>query len=262
MIESLHPAFSLVNYNQIPVLEINHSALKAKISLQGAQLLSWQPSHCEQDVLWLSEIEPFELGTAIRGGVPICYPWFGGVKQPSHGFARIQLWELTRAEALADSVIVALKLGDLATIEMKLGQTCELIFTQLSDEPAQLALHSYFNVADIQQVALHHLPTESFNSLTQRTQAVSSPRYIDQQVDEIYAADHLPTVIADSLMKREISVAHHNASEIVVWNPWHKTTSGMAETGYQTMVCVETARIHRVLNKGEQVSVSLSVTSR
>ncbi|VTR55526.1 aldose 1-epimerase [Actinobacillus pleuropneumoniae] len=64
------------------------------MALQGAQLLSWQPATAKQDVLWLSEIEPFQKGNAIRGGVPICYPWFGSVKSPSHGTARIREWSL------------------------------------------------------------------------------------------------------------------------------------------------------------------------
>lgn len=64
----------LYHYNDIPVLHLSHSIGTAKIALQGAQLLSWQPKGENRDLFWLSEIEPFKLGTAIRGGVPICYP--------------------------------------------------------------------------------------------------------------------------------------------------------------------------------------------
>lgn len=76
-IKMISPEIALAKYNELDVLEINHSKVKAKIALQGAQLLSWQPKNTQQDVLWLSEIEPFQTGVAIRGGIPICHPWFG-----------------------------------------------------------------------------------------------------------------------------------------------------------------------------------------
>lgn len=259
MLNALDSVFSWKEIHQIPVLAVNHPAVTAQIALQGAQLLSWQPAHCSQEVLWLSEVEPFVLGTAIRGGVPICYPWFGGVKQPAHGTARLQLWQLTRADSLPDKVVLIFELEKQAQLEMVLGDTCELTFTHLGDEPAQVALHSYFNVADISQIELHNLPTETFNSLTQRRQAVSSPRKIAEGVDEIYTASLSPTAIVDPMFTRQINVAHRNASDVVVWNPWHKATSAMSETGFKTMVCVETARIHRLLEKGEQLACQFSV---
>lgn len=256
---SLPSEISLIQQNQLELLVIDHPKVKAKIALQGAQLLSWQPSHCTQDVLWLSEVEPFETGVAIRGGVPICYPWFGGVKQPAHGTARIRKWQLTKAEALADRVELVLALDDEATLAVSLGESCSLAFTHLAPEPAQVALHSYFRVGDIAQIALHNLPNTRFNSLEQAQQAVSIPRKFANIVDEIYSNNGLPTLIADPVAQRQISVAHHNASEVVVWNPWHKAMSGMSETGYKTMVCVETARVHRLLNQGETVTATFSV---
>ena len=93
-LKTLTSELNLVQYNDIPVLHLKHAVGTAKISLQGAQLISWKPQNAKQDVLWLSEVEPFENGNAIRGGVPICYPWFGGVKQPAHGPARMAVESL------------------------------------------------------------------------------------------------------------------------------------------------------------------------
>ena len=90
-IQQLTSELTLERINEIPVLTLNHPVGSARIALQGAQLLNWQPKGAEQDIFWLSEIEPFTQGVAIRGGVPLCYPWFGGVKQPSHGTARLRL---------------------------------------------------------------------------------------------------------------------------------------------------------------------------
>lgn len=264
MTKQLTPELVLVDYNQIPVLEITHPKVKAKVALQGAHLLSWQPVHSEQDVFWLSEVEPFEQGNAIRGGVPICYPWFGGVKQPPHGTARNRLWELSHYQVQTDQVKLEFSLFDEnqqleAKMEMELGLTCQLRFTHLAQGEAQVALHSYFNVKNIEQVELFGLPEQTFNSLIQQQQAVSSPRKIAELVDEIYRANQQPTLIQDLGYSRQMMVEHQNASEVVVWNPWHKAMSGMSETGYRTMVCVETARIYQLVQSGEQVSVKISV---
>lgn len=250
-----------VDYNQIPVLEIQHPKCTAKIALQGAHLLSWQPHHAHQDVFWLSDVEPFTQGNAIRGGVPICYPWFVLAKQPAHGTARIRLWDLVGYEMNENGVQLCFQLDDEAQIEMHLGEECLLTFTHLGEEPAQVALHSYFNVANIEQVELENLPEQCFDSLTQQQQAVEIPRKITKNVDEIYPAEKSPTLIQDKGNQRQIAVEHQNGSEIVVWNPWRKATSAMSETGYQTMVCVETARIHRLLQQSEQVAVKISIKS-
>ncbi|AUI66252.1 MULTISPECIES: D-hexose-6-phosphate mutarotase [Glaesserella] len=264
MTKQLTPELNLVDYHQIPVLEISHPKVTAKVALQGAQLLSWKPSHTAEDVLWLSEIEPFEQGNAIRGGVPICYPWFGGAKQPPHGTARNRLWELSAYQVDAEQVKLEFSLFDEqqqleAKMEMELGSTCQLRFTHLAESEAQVALHSYFKVKNIEQVELFGLPDNAFDAVTQQRQAVSSPRKIANLVDEVYTANQQPSLISDSSYQRQIEVDHHNASEVVVWNPWHKAMSGMSEMGYQTMVCVETARIHQLVRSGEQVSVKISV---
>ena len=103
-IQQLTPELTLERINEIPVLTLNHPVGSARIALQGAQLLNWQPKGVEQDIFWLSEIESFTQGVAIRGGVPICYPWFGGVKQPSHGTARLRLWQLSDYDLQANKV--------------------------------------------------------------------------------------------------------------------------------------------------------------
>ncbi|MDH2924369.1 glucose-6-phosphate 1-epimerase [Nicoletella semolina] len=259
-LEQLPPELNIIHYNDIPVLEISHPKVKAKISLQGAQLLSWQPAQSQQDVLWLSEVESFNAGNAIRGGVPICYPWFGGVKSPSHGYARIQQWALADYQVENEQIWLAFDFQDEARLEMVLGSTCGLTFTHLAQEPAQLALHTYFNVANIQQVSLEGLPTRCFNSLTKQEETVTSPRKITENVDCIYPITQpLTATIRDLGYQRHIQVEHLNATDVVVWNPWHKPTSGMSEQGYQTMVCVETARIHHLMTQGEQVSVKISL---
>ncbi|MFZ7298309.1 D-hexose-6-phosphate mutarotase, partial [Avibacterium avium] len=150
-IKQLTPELSLQQYNEIPVIALDHPVGKALISLQGAHLFSWQPKDAQKDVLWLSEIEPFTLGNAIRGGVPICYPWFGGAKSPAHGYARISLWQLSDYEIEENKVRLEFCLFSSdhlieAKTTMIFSQDCEIIFQHYGQEPAQLALHSYFNL--------------------------------------------------------------------------------------------------------------------
>ncbi|TRB94668.1 D-hexose-6-phosphate mutarotase [Mannheimia haemolytica] len=255
---NLSNALKLIKYNELDVLEVNHNKFKAKIALQGAQLLSWQPYNAEQDVLWLSEIEPFRIGSAIRGGIPICYPWFGSIKEPAHGTARIQEWRLVEHTCSDENVGLVFALENKAKMEMMLGETCELYFTHLDPEPAQLALHSYFNIGDIEKVEVQGLPTRCFDKLTDQEVEVPSPRKISENVDCIYPAQAV-NFIQDFANQRTIKVEHINATETVLWNPWHNTVSAMTETAYQNMVCVETARINTLLQQNETLGVRILV---
>ncbi|WP_109079282.1 D-hexose-6-phosphate mutarotase [Aggregatibacter kilianii] len=265
--QQITPELSLYAYNEIPVLHLRHAVGSAKIALQGAHLFSWQPAHSKQDILWLSEIEPFETGTAIRGGIPICYPWFNNAGTPAHGFARISLWQLSDYAIHADKVRLVFSLFSaqhivLAKVEMIFGEHCDLRFTHYGEtgmEKVQLALHSYFNIGNIANTDIANLPTECFNALSRQTESVPSARRIAENVDCVYTAPQHPTEIHDRDNQRTIFVEHQNASDVVLWNPWHKATGNMTENGYQTMVCVETARINRYLEAGETVAVRLGV---
>ncbi|MDP8101534.1 D-hexose-6-phosphate mutarotase [Phocoenobacter atlanticus] len=264
-IKQITPELSLQQYNEIPIIVLKHKQGHASISLQGAHLLSWQPIKTAQNVLWLSDIEPFQLGTAIRGGIPICYPWFGGKQSPSHGYARISLWQLSGYDINEEKAKLEFSLfsdDDIieAKITMIFSDICEITFKHYGNEQAEVALHSYFNIADINNISVTGLPTQCFNSLTQQPEQVPSPRQITENVDCIYkivspATQH----ITDPTYQRKIEITHNNASNTVFWNPWHKATSGMSKQGYKTMVCVETARLDKPLSQGDQVSVTIKV---
>lgn len=262
LLKQITPELSLYCYNQIPVVKLQHAVGSAEIALQGAHLLGWQPRAAAQDLFWLSEIEPFELGTAIRGGIPICYPWFSNAGTPTHGFARIKLWQLSDYTISDEKVRLEFSLFSelgviTAKIQMTFSDEFEAVFTNYAEPNAQVALHSYFRVGDITQTTLHNLPTTCFNALTKQQENVPSPRSINENVDCIYPVEQNTTQIEDNVFKRQIEITHGNASDIVVWNPWHKATGGMSESGYQTMVCVETSRINQRLAQGESVSLKV-----
>ncbi len=265
LIKQITPELSLKQCNEIPVIALDHKVGKALISLQGAHLFSWQPTHTTQDVFWLSEIEPFKLGTAIRGGVPICYPWFNNKFSPAHGYARTSLWQLSNYKISDEKVKLEFSLfSDHELIEAKITMTfsdkCKLTFKHYGNEEAEVALHSYFNISDINQVSVKCLPETSFDSLTQQQKQVSSTRQISENVDEIYTIkSKSKNIIIDDHYQRNIEISHKDASNIVLWNPWHKPTSNMNEEGHKTMICVETARIEKPMLQGDKVSVVIKV---
>lgn len=265
LIKQITPELSLQQYNEIPVIALDHKVGKALISLQGAHLFSWQPKHTKQDVFWLSEIEPFKLGSAIRGGVPICYPWFNNKFSPSHGYARISLWQLSNYKISDEKVKLAFSLfseDDIieAKITMTFSDKCKLSFKHYGNEEAEAALHSYFNISDINNISISGLPTTSFDSLTQQSKSVPETRHISENVDEVYSISHkTKNTIVDPNYQRNIEINHKEASNIVLWNPWHKPTSNMSKEGYKTMVCVETARIEKTINQDDSFSVEIKV---
>lgn len=265
LIQPITPELSLWHYNDIPVLQLTHPVGNALIALQGAQLLQWIPKNATNSVFWLSDIEPFVLGKAIRGGVPICFPWFNNNGTPAHGYARIRLWQLTDY-CLTDTA-VHLSFGLFndnhlieAKMQMQFDEHCHLRFTHFNAENAQFALHSYFDVADLAQTQVSNLPTQCFNFLTQQEITVPSTRIINELTDCVYQMpldSHLQ--IDDNVRQRQVHLHQSNASDTVLWNPYHKPTSAMSEKAYQQMLCLETARLHTPLPAGETVSVKISL---
>ncbi len=184
-IKRIAPGLNLYQYNEIPVIKLEHKVGQAEIALQGAHLFYWKPQHTTKSVLRISKIEPFKLGLAIRGGIPLCYSWFGNADGlPSHGYARVSLWQLSDYHISEQKVRLEFSLFSkenliIAKNSMTFTNECEIKFTNYAEDNAQIALHSYFNIANIEQVELHGLPTNVFNSLNKQQETVPSPRIIN-----------------------------------------------------------------------------------
>ena len=250
----------------IPIIDIKNKYAKAIISLQGAHLLSWIPEG-EEEVIWLSEDASFKPGKSIRGGIPICWPWFGGHKTikhfPSHGFARTTPWEIICTEALEDGrtriTFTTQPQADnedmwppetsvqyQVTIGKKLEM--ELVTHNNGSEPIIIgqALHTYFNVGDVSKVLLHGLDdTDYLDKLENfRLKIQHGPVTIDQEVDRIYIGTVRECVIQDKALKRNIIINKCGSHSTVVWNPWQETASKMGDLGkegYKKMLCVESS---------------------
>jgi glucose-6-phosphate 1-epimerase len=248
------------------VVEVKNSYSTATIALQGAHVLSWSPVD-GHPVIWLSDDARFLPGKSIRGGVPVCWPWFGAHKTessfPAHGFARTMMWSVVETRTLGngETRLVFRLVQDENTRDMwpyatplecriTVGKTLDidLVTSNTGNVPVVIgdALHTYFNVADVRQVSIYGLEgcpyLDKLDSFKRKQQ--SGAVKIDQEVDRIYLESEQDCIIEDPGFARRIKISKRGSHSTVVWNPWAKTAASMGdlgENGYLNMVCVETA---------------------
>jgi glucose-6-phosphate 1-epimerase len=272
--------------------DISTPLATAEIYDHGAHLARWQPSHAAAPVLWMSGHSYFQRDKPIRGGVPICFPWFGPHPEdatvPAHGFARLSPWTLCEASASGDgTVTLAFELetdnaspvwphhfhADLRyTIGSTLGM--ELIVHNVDTVPFTFeeALHTYFTVSDIAGVTISGLEQSAYldkvGGRTER-QAEGRPIQFTGETDRVYLDTTATCSIDDPGLKRRIVVRKDHSRSTIVWNPWIAKARAMPDFGddeWRGMVCVETANVGSAavtLHPGEQhrMTVSLAVES-
>ncbi len=248
------------------MIEATTRHAKATISTYGAQILGYQPHDAEQDMLFLSPQSQYGNGKAIRGGVPLCWPWFGddptGRGRPAHGFARNRVWQVNAVKLDdEDQITISMSLPNSEdfqqywhsafklSIEIQIGKTLKIsLTTENCDQETFVisqALHTYFQVGDIEQVWLrgldnyHYLDkTDSFHEKLQHDHV-----WFKNETDRVYLHSPEQLFIEDAALNRRIVVESHGSETTVVWNPWHKASqlADMADDAYKTFVCVETA---------------------
>ena len=253
--------------DNIPVIEINNLSATSKISLQGAHVLSWKPNG-QTDVIWLSEDATFSIGKSVRGGIPICWPWFGAHESndsfPAHGFARTVLWEVAETKKLSPSEtrvtfkLLTHKLSEnlqkmwpqdtVVEYQLIISNTLSLKLITTNNSAQDIivgqALHTYFNVENINNTIVHGLEgityldkPDNFSSKVQN----GSIKF-NNETDRIYL-DTMDDVIIDN-GKRKIVITKQGSRSTVVWNPWEEVAEKMGDlgiNGYQKMLCVESA---------------------
>lgn len=247
--------------------EINNARAHATVSTYSGQLLSYRPKDRQEDLLFVSDKAYYEAGKAIKGGIPVCWPWFGPDPEnrgrPAHGFVRNRQWQVSGSESLADgSTKIILSITDSEAtralwphpfrldIEITVGDTLrvELVTHNTGNDSITIsqALHSYFRVGDITSVSVLGLDGINYidkaNDSARKTQA--GPLTISSEVDRIYTDTSGDLTIDDASLERKISIASSGCSTAVVWNPWVNIAASMADLGdddYLQMLCVETA---------------------
>ena len=262
--------------NTSETLHIDHPLCTATILLQGAQLISWIPTDA-LDTFWSSDISHYRSGKAFRGGIPICWPWFGKTHSPAHGFARLMPWELISREDTPQCVILEFQLSDspktleiwphpfTLTLRMKLGSTCSVTLHIDAPVPTTGALHTYLATSDIRHSFINGLGDSYIDSLQENTLITTtlSTLRIDREVDRIYTHSNSENILTTP--DQTIHITHNGFSDIVVWNPWIQRSEQIADmqpADYQRMICIETARITKVLECIDQLSLTIAVTLR
>ncbi|VAW98442.1 Aldose 1-epimerase family protein YeaD [hydrothermal vent metagenome] len=251
-------------HNNLLSIEIRNQYAFAEIQLQGAHLTTWTPNN-SIPVIWLSEDAKFTANKSIRGGIPICWPWFGAHQSdsnfPAHGFARTVQWQVESIEVLkTGETQVLLILPELNipvtqwSVESKVqciytvGQTLEveLITHNLSQENIVIgeALHSYFNVSDVRNIIIEGLDECQYLDKLDDFKCKIQAGNIDirQEVDRVYIATDQECIIEDLGYNRRIRINKKGSLSTIVWNPWLETATKMADLGqdgYLSMVCVE-----------------------
>ncbi len=267
----LNQRYSLANHLQfkeveggLVLAEIANAHATASIALQGAHVATFQPRG-EEPVIWLSPKAKFAPGKSIRGGVPICWPWFGPHKSdsklPGHGYARTVPWQVLETKALSDgSTFLRFALvesdatrtqwphASTVQLEVTVGKALrvELVTANIGKTAFELgeALHTYFQISDVANMTIRGLESceyldkvQDFARFTQKDGIV-----IESEVDRVYVNTTADCVIEDRGMKRAIRIAKQGSKSTVVWNPWTEKAEKMGDFGpklHRDMVCVE-----------------------
>lgn len=235
---------------------------------QGAHLVTWRPRHTPHPVLFVSARSAFRHGKAIRGGVPLCFPWFGpkdgDPAAPQHGFARTREWTLERAESTSGGTIdLAFTLASDATTRAAWPHDFAAGLSVRADEALALALevrntgaapltfgaalHTYLAVSDVRQIAIRGLEHTDYldkvGGRTQRRREGADPIRFTGEVNRVYLDTTATCIVDDPGWGRRIHVAKSGSRSTVIWNPWTDTARTMADLGedaWPGFVCVET----------------------
>ena len=242
---------------------------EAHVFLHGGHVSHFQPRG-ERPVLWLSRASRFERDNPIRGGVPLCFPWFGpkagAPEAPMHGFARILAWAVARVTREPDGRLeAALELTPEAaahggfpiglglTLTVSVGRSLRLALAVRNAEAAparfEEALHSYFAVSDVREVRVHGLegPTTSTRRKAMaRKSGTPEPTAISAETDRVYLDTAATVTIEDPGWGRRVVISKTGSATTVLWNPWIAKARAMPDFGddeWPGMLCVETANV-------------------
>lgn len=273
----------------LPMVRIRSRFGEAEIYLQGAQVTRWKPAGGDE-VIFVSRESQYAEGKPIRGGIPICFPWFGekdgDPKAPKHGFARLREWRLDSLTALDDGgvTMVCVLESDAPTRELwphafcaayriTVGKELRLELTVINTGSAALryeeALHTYFHVGDVRQVRVVGLDgtayldkTDGFQQKTQHGDVV-----FEGEVDRVYLNTTGPVEVLDASLHRRLLTQKQNSDTTVVWNPWVEGAKSLSDFGsdeWLEMMTVEGSNVRAAaitLEPGEEHCLRVTVSA-
>lgn len=253
--------------NGLPAVRVSTPQATGLVYLQGAHVAEWQPTG-RAPVIWMSPNAVYAPGKALRGGIPICFPWFGAnaehPKFPAHGFARTREFEYRGSRELGELVELDFVLRSdeqtkalfpfelSAQLLVRFGSTLELDFTVTNADAQPFAfeeaLHSYFAVADVREVSVSGLRgaryADKVREMAVFTEDADAVHFVGE-TDRVYESAATCS-ISDPKGNRSLVVAKRNSQSTVVWNPWAERAAQMADLGagsWPSMLCVESANV-------------------
>jgi len=273
-IEKLHKEFPLSQLafshsaGSAVVVAVDNIFATASISLAGGHVLTWQPKSSSEPVIWLSEQAKIALGKSIRGGVPVCWPWFGAHSSepdyPAHGYVRTAAWQMVEARQLdSGETQITLELasdesvqrfgpeGAQLRLSVTVGERLQiaLITTNDSGKSFELgeALHTYFHISDVASVSVLGLDgveyLDKVDDFARKTQVAEIG--FDGETDRVYLNTEADCIIDDKGLDRRIHIAKTGSASTVVWSPGLAKAEAMGDLGendgWRKMVCVESA---------------------
>lgn len=273
-IQTLNERFAIEGVAQVvignrglPKVHVTTAAGEAEVYLHGAQVTSWKPKGWD-DVFFLSSQSSFEDGKAIRGGVPVCFPWFrnkaNDSKAPSHGFVRTRSWELEGISESAEGVTVTLatvsddasrrwwphelRIVHRVTVGAELRMELTVSNTGGTAFRFEEALHSYHLVSDARSVRVSGLDGARYqdNVDGNREKLQAGDLVFTGPTDNAYLGTGTELKLMDPGLRRQIVITKKNSLSTVVWNPWGEGARALGDLGddeWTQMACVEASNM-------------------
>lgn len=275
---SAEPTIESVQFDELDCWRIRHGNAELVVARQGAQILGYQVDG-QQPLIWQNEAAVFKKGKAVRGGMPVCWPWFGNLDRnpdsvqamrqssepaKAHGEVRAIDWELLGVAEDGDALLVelvqpqaeghlpgwphnvALKLS----IRLDQALNVSLVSFNAGQETVTFsqALHTYFAVSDAHQISIEGLDglryLETLENWEERKQ--TGDLVFTGETDRVYLGTPNLLSIVDPQWQRRVHIQTSGSNSAILWNPWIEKTgrfTDMAADGWQRMVCVETANV-------------------
>jgi D-hexose-6-phosphate mutarotase len=272
-IDALNRRFGVTNHVRfatgpggLTLAELTNSHASASLVLEGGQVLTYVPRE-HAPVLWVSPHARYEAGKSVRGGIPVCWPWFGphasDSTKPAHGFARNAAWRVIETLALNDGatrIVLELSATDAqralwphdARLQLHVSVGPHLVVELVTFNGSTAAfrvteaLHTYLQVGDIERISIDGLNGCRYVDKVGGggTAVQNGPIRIAGETDRVYLGTRAACVVHDTGLKRRIHVEKTDSASTVVWNPWIDKAlklGDMGSDGYRHMLCIEAA---------------------
>mgnify|MGYP001262149484 CR=1 FL=1 len=266
----------------LPKVDVQTRWSRAEIYLQGAHVTQFQRTE-DAPVLFMSSLSPFAPGKAIRGGVPICYPWFGPREgDVAHGFARIVDWHWIQTRVTEDGAELKFVLPEIAAkaswpkfateyiVTIGDALSLELRTTNLSETNLELedCLHTYLAVREVKEITVRGLESTEYLDKTDGGKCKregESPIRVQKETNRVYFDTTQTIEVTDPGNGRVLRVEKSGSRSTVLWNPWTtQKLPDMPGEEHSGMICVESGNVgpnKRTVKPGEIVSLKATISS-